>query len=200
MTAPEKQVLSNKRISAFARLVLLLLEDHRNKNTGQCNPKRKTLAAELGIEVRKKDDLFPITKALIELRKAGLIRSKQERRTNSYELWVAPSVNPKGAMGCSGEQPTPAGPLYELKRGNLGVRALKRASAGPPSNQSSPNGAPDPSGIPRKDAGREAEPLDVYYSAILDSMRNRGRLLTAAEERQIGALMVLQAAKKSRGA
>jgi hypothetical protein len=75
-----KATLANKEISTTAKLLLALLIDHRNRKTGQCNPRRVKLAAELGVS------LATIRRALSELRAVGFITSKRQQYTNNYEI------------------------------------------------------------------------------------------------------------------
>jgi hypothetical protein len=90
-----KELLTDKRISATAKLLLAQLQDHRNKQTGQCNPSRQKLTEELGVP------LHTIKRALIELRKFGFIQSKQVRYSNNYEIQVAQCEPPKTRGGAN---------------------------------------------------------------------------------------------------
>jgi hypothetical protein len=73
-------------ISATAKLVLAALLDHRNPKTGQCNPKRVTLAEELGLDPSPRRGPQRITRALAELRHAGVLCAKKSLRCNYYAI------------------------------------------------------------------------------------------------------------------
>jgi DNA-binding transcriptional MocR family regulator len=76
-----KELIADNRISLTARLLLAQLLEHRNKTTGQCNPRETTLAKELGSSRRT------VIRKLKELRGAGLIEVKRGRRkANNYEI------------------------------------------------------------------------------------------------------------------
>ena len=75
-----KAVLADKRISTTAKLVLAQLMDHRNKTTGQCNPRESSLAEELGISRQT------VLRGLKELRRAGWIQAKRGQNGNRYEF------------------------------------------------------------------------------------------------------------------
>ena len=94
-----KAILSDKRLSITARLLMAQLLDHRNNRTGQCNPKRKTLAQALGMDTGKDKGSRRMTRALAELRKAGLISSKQGQHGSFYELRVDKNVHPERVQG-----------------------------------------------------------------------------------------------------
>jgi DNA-binding transcriptional ArsR family regulator len=72
--------MAHPGLSATAKLLLAVLQDHRNARTGQCNPKRKTLALEMGVSIST------IRRTLDDLREAGLVRSKRASRTSRYEI------------------------------------------------------------------------------------------------------------------
>lgn len=198
-----KDLLTDKSISVKARLLLAQLLDHRNKKTGQCNPRRKTLAKELGLSMRT------LVRALNELRAAQLIRSKQGQHTAFYEIQECQNGTPQAGSGvpnwhsqeCQNGTPEPAYPLTEPYQGEYARASAKRSpnAPAPPSEQSPPDLSPQPFVVPRKEAGRELGPYEMYFAAINDSLRKRGRLLTAAEERQVGNLMMLQALKQRQG-
>jgi DNA-binding transcriptional ArsR family regulator len=76
-----KFLAGNRDLSNWAQRVLILLDDYRNKVTGQCNPRIKRLAADLGVSYRT------ITRALAELRKWRLIAV--ERLRYGYQFIVA---------------------------------------------------------------------------------------------------------------
>lgn len=67
-------------ISPAAKLVLIALCDHRNRQTGQCNPKAQTLAAETGLSE------VTVWRRLSELRRCGLIRSARGPRSSAYTI------------------------------------------------------------------------------------------------------------------
>jgi DNA-binding transcriptional MocR family regulator len=54
--------------------------DHRNKTTGQCNPRESSLAEELGISRQT------VLRGLKELRRAGWIQAKRGQNGNRYEF------------------------------------------------------------------------------------------------------------------
>jgi DNA-binding transcriptional MocR family regulator len=118
-----KELLANKRLSMTAKLLLAVLQDHRNNRTGQCNPKRQTLAGELGVSMET------ITRALKELRLAGFIRAKQAQRTNSYE--ISGSSNPQ-ALPRQIRNPDPAYPYMNLPKVNKSDGAKRAAASSPP--------------------------------------------------------------------
>jgi hypothetical protein len=60
-----------------------MLIDHQNAKESRCNPKEKTLAAELGVA------RATIERALADLRRIGLLQSVRSQRFNRYEI-----VNP----------------------------------------------------------------------------------------------------------
>jgi hypothetical protein len=96
-----KSVLCTKRISARAKLVLAQLKDYRNRQTGQCNPRRAALAAALGTSEDS------IKRALIELRRAGLVESKKGQRGNSYVILstVSAGADPPATASASAKPP-----------------------------------------------------------------------------------------------
>jgi DNA-binding transcriptional MocR family regulator len=120
-----KEILADKRISVTAKLLLAQLIDHRNKQTGQCNPKRQTLARELGVSVPT------IQRALSELIKAEFIRSTKRPRTNFYEF-LSDQIDPaeprvgSNRSGMS-DQIDPAGPPVSFNE--LYIRGRTRAGA-----------------------------------------------------------------------
>jgi hypothetical protein len=75
-----KSVLRSTRLSSHAKLLLALLADYQNRETGQCNPKIETLADDLGLSTPT------VKRALAELRQAGLVRVVKGQRANSYGL------------------------------------------------------------------------------------------------------------------
>jgi hypothetical protein len=97
-----KDTLANKNISTTAKLLFAQLCDHRNRRTGQCNPKRRTLGSELGVSVAT------IKRALGELRTAGFLTSRKGQYTNTYELCTRNPVgsNPTGWQNPAGSNPT----------------------------------------------------------------------------------------------
>lgn len=128
-----RELIADKRISVTARLLLGFLLDHRNKQTGQCNPKRKTLARELGVS------MVTISRALAELREGNFIRSKQQQHTASYQIQAYQIDNPDSRSGLSNrsplayqiDNPDPPYPLYESIKGEHTRARAKRASAVP---------------------------------------------------------------------
>lgn len=89
----DKSLLANQRISVTAKLLLAQLLDHRNKQTGMCNPARQKLAEELGVNIHA------VKRALRELYAAGLIHSEQGQRTNFYTIQVAHIAPPERSGG-----------------------------------------------------------------------------------------------------
>ena len=76
-----KSLVCSTRISATAMRLLLMLEIHRNKKTGQCNPKVRSLAAELGMGERS------VRRDLAELRETGfIVEQKHGQRSDSYVI------------------------------------------------------------------------------------------------------------------
>ena len=75
-----KELLKDKQLSATAKLLLAQLLDHRNKTTGQCNPRIKTLAEELGVSQSTAG------RALRELREARLVKITWSSRSSRYEI------------------------------------------------------------------------------------------------------------------
>jgi DNA-binding transcriptional MocR family regulator len=75
-----KAVLADKRISTTAKFVLAQLMDHRNKQTGQCNPRIRKLAEELGISISTAG------RALRALREVGLVKVIWRQRASCYEI------------------------------------------------------------------------------------------------------------------
>ena len=68
-----------------------MLIDHQNAKESRCNPKEKTLAAELGVA------RATIERALADLRRIGLLQSVRSQRFNRYEI-VNPARWPKILM------------------------------------------------------------------------------------------------------
>jgi DNA-binding transcriptional MocR family regulator len=99
-------VAATKTLSSTAKLLLARLMRHRNRQTGQCNPRRVTLAAELGVSEST------ITRALRELRLGRFIESHKGQRGNSYTLQIPAASNPQGAPGQIRPAEAPY-PLYE---------------------------------------------------------------------------------------
>ena len=75
-----KALAAEKRISAAAKLLLAQLLDHRNRQTGQCNPKIATLAQELGLSISTAG------RAMRSLREAGMVKVKWRQRSSQYEI------------------------------------------------------------------------------------------------------------------
>jgi DNA-binding transcriptional regulator YhcF (GntR family) len=106
-----KEILADKRISVTAKLLLAQLIDHRNKNTGQCNPKWQTLAAELDISQRT------IARAMQELKQAGWIAWKRTRLSSKYEIKICQNGTSRHAKmageKCQNGMSGPPVSLYE---------------------------------------------------------------------------------------
>ena len=75
-----KVILTDKRLSATARLLLAQLLDHRNKRTGECFPHEATLAQELGVT------RLTVIRCLARLKKAGLLDVTRTQRGNRYKF------------------------------------------------------------------------------------------------------------------
>jgi hypothetical protein len=73
-----KFLLEDDHLSTYAKLLLALLDDYRNKVTGQCNPRIKRLADNLKVCERT------IYRALAELRKWRLIAVDRCQHTCQY--------------------------------------------------------------------------------------------------------------------
>lgn len=73
-----KSLLEDPHISLHAKMLLALLDDYRNKITGQCNPRVGRLAANLKVCERT------VYRALAELRKWGLVVIERCRYTCHY--------------------------------------------------------------------------------------------------------------------
>jgi DNA-binding transcriptional ArsR family regulator len=83
-----KFLLDDDHLSIYAKLVLSLLDEYRNKVTGQCNPRIARIASNLKVSERT------IYRALAELRKWGLVAVERCRYTCQYLLaardqWLA---------------------------------------------------------------------------------------------------------------
>ncbi len=91
-----KAVLADKRISATAKLLLAVLRDHENKKTGQCNPRRATLAGNLDVCTKT------VTRSLAQLCEAGYLTVKKGQRGNTY---VPCTSNPAGTNSPGRENP-----------------------------------------------------------------------------------------------
>lgn len=135
-----KDLIANKGLSMTARLLFGFLLDHRNKKTGQCNPRRQTLARELGIDNGRDQGRRRISRALAELRAAGFVTSKQGQHANFYDFRVDTLVNPEHVQGGQMRQPPldrfvnpgPPYPLYEPIQLEQCVRARSAPPAAPP--------------------------------------------------------------------
>lgn len=68
--------------------VLLALLAHRNRKTGQCNPRQARLAAELGIDVRR------VRERIERLADMGYIEIRPEGRLNHYRIVLDPDERP----------------------------------------------------------------------------------------------------------
>jgi DNA-binding transcriptional MocR family regulator len=154
-----KEMLANKRISATAKLLYAQLLDHRNKRTGQCNPKQTTLALELGISVDT------IQRGLSVLRKQGLITIKRGQWGCWYEIQipqnaVSQTANPRVPKPQNRGSSAPY-PLYEPY-----LKEPSGVAAASPSQKQPLNASPPP----RKSA--QSEVLESYYR---EQRRKAGR-------------------------
>jgi hypothetical protein len=75
-----KWLWSATGLSTHAKRLLVLLGDHKNAKPGQCNPRRKILAAELGVSMPT------VTRKLVELRSLRLIQAIKGQRQNAYRI------------------------------------------------------------------------------------------------------------------
>jgi DNA-binding transcriptional MocR family regulator len=75
-------------LSAKAKLLWGQLKFHRNRATGQCNPRYKVLAEELGL------CLNSVRRGMAELRRAGLVTATKHVRASSYVLYEIPQDLP----------------------------------------------------------------------------------------------------------
>lgn len=75
-----RNILTASEITVTARLVLAQLYDHRNKRTGQCNPKIRTLASELGLSIST------VGRALRSLREAAMVKITWRQRSSDYQI------------------------------------------------------------------------------------------------------------------
>jgi DNA-binding transcriptional MocR family regulator len=158
-----KTILTDKRIPATARLLLAQLWDHRNKRTGQCNPKQATLARELGLS------MATIERAIATLKRVGLITIKRAQTCCFYELQIPQSEGSdpsnRGVQIPQSEGSAPAYPLYEPYLKEPSVRAAARTRF--PSKNKPYKTAPPPA---RKSA--QSETLEAYYREL---RRKEGR-------------------------
>jgi DNA-binding transcriptional ArsR family regulator len=81
-----KFLLADRNLSNHAKSLLALLDDYRNKKTGQCNPRIDRLASDLSLSRRT------IERALSELARWGLVIIRHGQRVSQYavaarELW-----------------------------------------------------------------------------------------------------------------
>jgi Helix-turn-helix domain len=104
-----KFLAADHTISRIASLVLALLDDYRNKQTGQCNPRVSRLARDLGVCPRT------IQRGLAELRRWGLIAVQFCRSFNQYvvaarEEWgkLLAQARIRGRSGPVEKPPDPA--------------------------------------------------------------------------------------------
>ena len=153
-----KEILTDKRIPATARLLLAQLLDHRNKRTGQCNPGEEKLAEELGVCRRT------VIRGLAALKSAGWIEIKRTQRGNRYEFPMCQNVTSQvtdcHSAECQSVTSEPPYPLYEPNKGNLGDRAEnRRAPAAPSPPKKYPLNAP---GFPPRKNVHQAT-LEAYY-------------------------------------
>jgi DNA-binding transcriptional ArsR family regulator len=150
-----RDLLANKSISVTARLLFAQLLDHRNRHTGQCNPRAIVLADELGISRRTVD------RALKELRAAEMLTVKRTGRASAYELTMRQN-GASDATSClitmrQNGASAASGPLYELNLKGTYARAPKRAPHSLP-KETAENTAPAPR---RKSI--TSETLEAYY-------------------------------------
>ena len=193
----DRELLKNTDVSLTARVLFAQLRDH-GKTNGRINPKRKTLAEELGLSLRT------VCNTLGELRDAGWIKSKRRQHANSYTIEREVTNGASEGQGL----PLSEGQGLPFKKGKNGTsappvsfnepiageptRAREARFAGSPSEEILP--APLPEQTPeRKPMGwQDADPYETYFAAVDDSLRRRGRFLTASEERQLGNIMAVQ--------
>ena len=90
------ELLSRADHGHVARELYEHLLNSRNRKTGQCNPKRATLAGKMGISIPT------VSRAVGELVAKGLISSRQKSACNEYEIipperWLATTKKPRRA-------------------------------------------------------------------------------------------------------
>ena len=144
-----RSLLTASQLSMTARMVYAQLLDHRNRKTGQCNPKQDTLAAELGVSVDT------VQRAISKLRAAGLIQTAKGRRGCSYTFPEFPATAKARSTTPQKRGAGPPYPLYEPIEVNL------RASRGFPSQDK--NLSTRHPGAVRKPPGTE-QVLAIYYA------------------------------------
>jgi DNA-binding transcriptional MocR family regulator len=145
-----KAIAADTRLSATAKLLYAQLYDHRNKRTGQCNPKQSLLARELGIS------MDTVQRHLSQLRQHGFVVITRGQNGCRYEIPETATCgfpNRKNADGKPQNRGSDAPyPLYEpYVKNHSGVAAAS-------SSQKQPLNASPP---PRKSA--QSETLEAYY-------------------------------------
>ena len=151
-----KDLAADKRISVTARLLFAQLLDHRNRHTGQCNPRAIVLAGELGISRRTVD------RALKELRKAEMLTVKRTGRASTYDLAMRQN-DASDATSClvtmrQNGASAASGPLYEPILKGTYARARKRAADSLPNQNHNGNTV----AVPRRKS-ITSETLEAYY-------------------------------------
>jgi len=149
-----KSTLADKNISATAKLLFAQLCDHRNRRTGQCNPRQATLARELGISVDT------IQRSLSALCRHGLVSIHRGQYGCRYEIQI-----PQNAVSQTANPRVPK-PQVAVSDAPASFNEPYVIEPRPSSNKKSFN-APPP---PRKTA--QSETLEAYYR---EERRKAGR-------------------------
>jgi hypothetical protein len=102
------------KLSPAAKTVLVILDDHRNRASGQCNPRVDTLSRETALSRRS------VRRGLAELIARRIIQSIRGQRGNTYKLasrseWQEILRGQIGPMGTGSE-----GPKWPLPWGQTG--------------------------------------------------------------------------------
>jgi hypothetical protein len=75
-----KWLCATEKLSLAAKVLLVILDDHRNRKTGQCNPRIRTLAKESHTPRRT------VQRALADLCRLGLIQITWAQRESNYRI------------------------------------------------------------------------------------------------------------------
>lgn len=144
-----KEIVADKSLSATEKLLYAQLLDHRNRRTGQCNPKHATLARELGICERT------VERSIQQLRDQGWITMRRGQNGCRYEIPTRQNVgshptNPgvPTRQNVGSEAPVSFNEPYLMNSSGVAAASSKRKSFN----------APPP---PRKSA--QSETLEAYY-------------------------------------
>jgi len=118
-----KEVAADNRISALAKLLLAQLSDHRNKTSGQCNPRHSKLAEELGTSVSK------VQRGIAELVQVGFVQAKRGQYGCQYEIQICTRADPK-MHPCRSGSSTPLYEPYLLKGHPPNKKPIERERRG----------------------------------------------------------------------